>query len=204
MKFYRFPKEEKRCKDWISKVNRVGPRDSIWNPSKAAKLCSEHFIGGAKSDDPNNPSYLPTLFANGKSQNQKRADRARSERCQRRLQERASLMSHDESGDLDNADYMVSHLDSAYDNVAEWEGNSESVDVSSDNEGKLKQEEVNSQFPEGNIVDKDTFEESGKEGDRSYAAKRTEETEGGIHCILHPLIFSRVLTQHGPSCDSFL
>ena len=52
IKFYRFPKDNKRCKEWITKVNRLGPRGSLWTPSRAARLCSEHFVGGQKNDNP--------------------------------------------------------------------------------------------------------------------------------------------------------
>ena len=79
IKFYRFPKDNKRCKEWITKVNRAGPTGSLWTPSRAARLCSEHFVGGEKNENPSSLSYVPTVFTNGhiQSQVQKPADKAR-------------------------------------------------------------------------------------------------------------------------------
>ena len=125
VKFYSFPKDKKRCKDWIAEVNRVGSRGSLWTPSDAARLCSEHFYGGVKSNDPSSISYLPTLFSNGQSPVQKPADRARSERCQIREQKRDGLRNHNESAHVAEKDDLESHIDSAH--VAEMEGIIESV-----------------------------------------------------------------------------
>ena len=97
VKFYQFPKDKKRCKQWITKVNRVGHRGSLWIPSKAARLCSEHFIGGRKSDELSSLSYLPTLFSNGRLQSQVQKREDRSERCRQREQKRDSLGSHNDN-----------------------------------------------------------------------------------------------------------
>ena len=113
IKFYRFPKDKKRCKEWIKKVNKVGQRGSLWTPPQDARLCSEHFVGGARNKNPSSLSYMPTLFTNGQLQVQKLADKARSERCQRREQECDSLRSHNESVHMAKID-MESHFDSAH------------------------------------------------------------------------------------------
>ena len=114
IKFYRFPKDNKRCKEWITKVNRAGPTGSLWTPSRAARLCSEHFVGGEKNENPSSLSYVPTVFTNGhiQSQVQKPADKARSERWQRR-HESDNLRSHNESVHMEKVD-MGSQFDSAH------------------------------------------------------------------------------------------
>lgn len=33
-----------------------------WNPTKYSKICSKHFVGGQKSDNPRNLAYNPTIF----------------------------------------------------------------------------------------------------------------------------------------------
>lgn len=35
---------------------------SPWYPKPDDKICSEHFIGGKKSDAQASPSYIPTIF----------------------------------------------------------------------------------------------------------------------------------------------
>ena len=101
VKFYQFPKDQNRLKEWVLNVKRAMPRGSLWVPSKSAKLCSEHFIGGAKSDEPSSPNYLPcpqsSPMAKSKITKRKHADDARSERCQEREQKRDSLKSHNAS-----------------------------------------------------------------------------------------------------------
>ena len=89
VKFYRFPKNEERCKKWIIKVNRL-ENGTLWNPRKHSRLCSEHFIGGAKNDDPSSLSYLPSLFSHTSGPNH--ADMARSERRQRREHDRKNAL----------------------------------------------------------------------------------------------------------------
>ena len=45
VKFYRFPKNEERCKKWIIKVNRL-ENGTLWNPRKHSRLCSEPMDRG--------------------------------------------------------------------------------------------------------------------------------------------------------------
>ena len=33
-----------------------------WSPSEYTWICSEHFVSGAKSNNPLVPNYVPTLF----------------------------------------------------------------------------------------------------------------------------------------------
>ena len=67
IKFYRFPtmkteQTTERCKKWITAMKREN-----WPKSEKqvdnARLCSEHFVTGAKSNDPLHVDYIPTVFA---------------------------------------------------------------------------------------------------------------------------------------------
>lgn len=62
VKFYTFPKDEARRQQWIVRVNRREPSGALWQPKSSARLCSEHFFGGEKSNDPDSVSYLPSIF----------------------------------------------------------------------------------------------------------------------------------------------
>ncbi|KAK0070886.1 hypothetical protein PV326_001963, partial [Microctonus aethiopoides] len=35
---------------------------SLWEPSSRSRICSQHFVGGEKSEHPNSPAYIPTIF----------------------------------------------------------------------------------------------------------------------------------------------
>ena len=67
IKFYRFPtmktkQTTERHKKWITAMKREN-----WPKSEKevdnARLCSEHFVTGAKSDDPFHINYIHTVFA---------------------------------------------------------------------------------------------------------------------------------------------
>ena len=61
VKFYRFPSEaseKERRQRWICAVSRKN-----WRPGKHSWICSEHFVGGSKSDDPLSPAYIPSIFS---------------------------------------------------------------------------------------------------------------------------------------------
>ncbi|KAJ8713783.1 hypothetical protein PYW08_007403 [Mythimna loreyi] len=64
-KFYIFPKAawklDQRYK-WMAAVKRKNVDGSPWSPKPDDKICSEHFIGGKKSDAQASPSYVPTIF----------------------------------------------------------------------------------------------------------------------------------------------
>ena len=55
--FYRFPADQVRRILWEAAVKRKN-----WIPTKYSWLCSDHFVGGAKSDDELSPAYIPTCF----------------------------------------------------------------------------------------------------------------------------------------------
>lgn len=62
IKFYRFPAGEERCEVWIRRINRRGSDGKLWRPSAHNRICSEHFLGGEKSNDKSSPSFHPSLF----------------------------------------------------------------------------------------------------------------------------------------------
>ena len=64
--FYRFPKrkeEEERRRKWITFVSRKNSDGSAWKPGKGARVCSEHFITGKKSNVYTIPDYVPSIKA---------------------------------------------------------------------------------------------------------------------------------------------
>ncbi|XP_043279465.1 uncharacterized protein [Venturia canescens] len=64
-KFYKFPtakwKINQRNK-WIAAVRRQNVDGSPWIPKPYNYICSDHFIGGKKSEEESSPSYAPTIF----------------------------------------------------------------------------------------------------------------------------------------------
>ena len=60
--FYCFPADTGRKNSWVAAVNRKD-----WQPTEYTWICSTHFVGGKKSDDPASPAYVPTLFEHVKS-----------------------------------------------------------------------------------------------------------------------------------------
>ena len=82
--FYRFPVDADRRNYWAAAVDRKN-----WWPTEYTWICSAHFVGGNKSDDPTSPAYIPTLFGHLRSPVKRNAERqlARYERtsvCKRR------------------------------------------------------------------------------------------------------------------------
>ena len=62
--FYRIPKEpDDRRKLWIAAIKPVGPngQQCQWEPKDDHRVCSRHFIKGTKSNDPDNPDYVPSI-----------------------------------------------------------------------------------------------------------------------------------------------
>ena len=57
LQFYRFPADTEKRNRWIAAVSR-----SNWQPTEYTWICSCHFVGGRKSNDPTSPAYIPTLF----------------------------------------------------------------------------------------------------------------------------------------------
>lgn len=68
IKLHPLPKDPKRAASWKKLIPRVwGGVDSDGNVIKEPKnifVCSLHFVGGKKSDDPSSPSYQPSIFPN--------------------------------------------------------------------------------------------------------------------------------------------
>ncbi|XP_045134337.1 THAP domain-containing protein 5-like isoform X2 [Portunus trituberculatus] len=68
LSFCIFPNKKKqpeRWKKWVQALNRVNHDGSDWQPGgKYVYLCSEHFMTGKPSPDPDHPDYLPTVFKN--------------------------------------------------------------------------------------------------------------------------------------------
>ncbi|KAK5600435.1 hypothetical protein CRENBAI_021732 [Crenichthys baileyi] len=64
---YRLPKEEKRRQRWLSAIRRAN-----WTPTASSRLCSAHFVSGAKSQNPLSPDYVPTMFPHLSSPNKRK------------------------------------------------------------------------------------------------------------------------------------
>ena len=57
IQFYRIPKDKAVRRKWLERIRRKG-----FEPTESTRLCSQHFLGGKRSMDPANASYLPSLF----------------------------------------------------------------------------------------------------------------------------------------------
>lgn len=57
IKFYRFPSDPEQKSKWIATVRREN-----WMPNEHTWICSQHFVTGAKSNNPLAPNYVPSLF----------------------------------------------------------------------------------------------------------------------------------------------
>ena len=84
VKFFRYPTNPTMKERWIKQVNRKKPNGSPWSPGPNARLCSEHFVSGKWSKDPENPDYEPSIFPTSHVKERKPADLARFERRKRR------------------------------------------------------------------------------------------------------------------------
>ena len=71
LKFYRFPTDPERRMKWVAAVDRKN-----WTPNEYSWLCSAHFIGGVKSNDPTCPDYVPSVFRHIGTPKKKRAQRS--------------------------------------------------------------------------------------------------------------------------------
>ncbi|KAK0151943.1 THAP domain-containing protein 4 [Merluccius polli] len=58
MIFYSLPREKERRYKWLATIRR-----DLWTPTSNTLLCSEHFLSGAKQDNPLSPDFVPSLFA---------------------------------------------------------------------------------------------------------------------------------------------
>ncbi|XP_063542884.1 uncharacterized protein LOC134751411 isoform X2 [Cydia strobilella] len=70
IQFYSFPayssflpwQNEKR-KLWIDAVRRHTKNPDTFKPTRNTRVCSAHFVGNKKSENPHNPAYIPKIFA---------------------------------------------------------------------------------------------------------------------------------------------
>ncbi|KAM7285513.1 zinc finger protein 532 [Ixodes scapularis] len=66
LRFFSFPAKAyhaKRRNDWIELVRRArGDTDGTWSPTKNSRICSKHFVGHEKGEDPREVNYNPTIF----------------------------------------------------------------------------------------------------------------------------------------------
>ena len=70
LEFYRFPRDSERRRQWVAAVNRKN-----WVPNEFSWICSSHFVGGKKSNDPKSPAYTPSrsIFNHVKSPKKRKA-----------------------------------------------------------------------------------------------------------------------------------
>ncbi|XP_039298546.1 ubiquitin carboxyl-terminal hydrolase 33-like [Nilaparvata lugens] len=61
IKFYNFPPELDRKSKWIEFASFGFPGGEEWEPSKNSLICSSHFVGGQKNDNPHHIDYVPCL-----------------------------------------------------------------------------------------------------------------------------------------------
>ena len=62
LQFYRIPKELSQRKLWLRRIQCEN-----CSPTDNSRICSEHFVGGAKSDDPEAEGYVPSIFSQSHS-----------------------------------------------------------------------------------------------------------------------------------------
>lgn len=74
--FHRFPEDPKRRQLWDRAVSR-----DKWELKDHHRLCSEHFVSGKPSKDPDSQDYTPTLFRDGKRRATTRSDPQRVARA---------------------------------------------------------------------------------------------------------------------------
>jgi len=63
--FYSFPGnawEIKRRSIWTNFTKRKNLDGTLWKPTINARICSQHFVMGTKSQDPRKPNFNPTIF----------------------------------------------------------------------------------------------------------------------------------------------
>ncbi|KAK6168738.1 hypothetical protein SNE40_019923 [Patella caerulea] len=58
VRFFRIPKDQYVQTKWIAAIRREN-----WTPNEHSRICSEHFIQGYPSKDPNSPDFIPSVFS---------------------------------------------------------------------------------------------------------------------------------------------
>ncbi|KAK7929505.1 hypothetical protein WMY93_005900 [Mugilogobius chulae] len=56
--FYRLPHSQERRSEWLKAMRRTR-----WRSTGEKWLCSGHFVSGKKSNDPQHPDYVPSIFS---------------------------------------------------------------------------------------------------------------------------------------------
>ncbi|XP_039298616.1 ubiquitin carboxyl-terminal hydrolase 33 [Nilaparvata lugens] len=59
--FYAFPKDIVRRREWVRFAAPEMPGGEQWEPSKNSWICSAHFVGGKKNENPDHIDYVPRL-----------------------------------------------------------------------------------------------------------------------------------------------
>ena len=83
VKFYKFPVADERRKLWVAAMRREN-----WKPTDSSRICSDHFVGAEKSNDPLSPAYVPKLFEHVRTPVKRKAERdlvAYERRAKRKL-----------------------------------------------------------------------------------------------------------------------
>ena len=60
--FYRIPKYPARRRSWLTRIRRDN-----FTPTANTRLCSSHFVGGVKSDNPQDLGFTPSIFSHSHS-----------------------------------------------------------------------------------------------------------------------------------------
>lgn len=85
IRFYRFPTDQDRRRQWIAFVSRINPDGSPWEPGDGDRVCSCHFISGIKSNVSTNPDCVPSVRPDtDNAKDSGTASLSRFERAQRR------------------------------------------------------------------------------------------------------------------------
>ena len=73
----------------------------------AARLCSEHFISGSKSDDPTDPDFHPSVFPSAKSSHNQKT-------CVYRRRGASGAKDKEPTGDFNESDFSSSVAAAAF------------------------------------------------------------------------------------------
>lgn len=60
--FYHFPTDGERRHWWVSFVSRQNADGTPWKAEGGDRICSEHFVSKRKSDMPNSPDDVPSVY----------------------------------------------------------------------------------------------------------------------------------------------
>lgn len=59
--FFRIPVAFLKRQLWIAAIDRVKPDGQPWLPKVGDRVCSDHFVSGHPSHDPENTDYVPSM-----------------------------------------------------------------------------------------------------------------------------------------------